>query len=51
MTANHLAPGLMTGEFCIGSEVIRPGMGWGYDCAVVSHPLQADEVVGSAGGR
>jgi CubicO group peptidase (beta-lactamase class C family) len=46
MTANHLAPSLMTGEFSIGPEVIRPGMGWGYDCAVFSDPLQADEVVG-----
>jgi CubicO group peptidase (beta-lactamase class C family) len=25
---------------------MRPGIGWGYDCAVVSDPLQADEVVG-----
>jgi len=46
MTANHLAPNLMTGEFSIGPEVIRPGMGWGYDCAVFSDPLLADEVVG-----
>jgi CubicO group peptidase (beta-lactamase class C family) len=46
MTANHLAPSLMTGEFSIGPEVIRPGMGWGYDCAVFTDPLQADEVVG-----
>ena len=46
MTSNHLAPNLMTGEFKIGPEVMRPGMGWGYDCAVVFDPLQADEVVG-----
>jgi CubicO group peptidase (beta-lactamase class C family) len=46
MTTNHLAPSLMTGEFSIGPEVIRPGMGWGYDCAVFSDPLEADEVVG-----
>jgi len=46
MTANHLAPNLMTGEFRSGPEVIRPGMGWGYDCAVFSDPLQADEMVG-----
>src|SRR5271156_1619024 len=46
MSTNHLAPSLMTGEFSIGPEVIRPGMGWGYDCAVFSDPLQADEVVG-----
>jgi CubicO group peptidase (beta-lactamase class C family) len=46
MTANHLAPSLMTGEFSIGYVTIRPGLGWGYDCAVFSDPLQADEVVG-----
>jgi CubicO group peptidase (beta-lactamase class C family) len=46
MTANHLAPALMTGEFSVGSDVIRPGLGWGYDCAVFTDPLQADEIVG-----
>ena len=46
MTANHLAPGLMTGEFSIAQETIRPGMGYGYDCAVFTDPLEADEVVG-----
>jgi len=43
MTANHLAPNLMTGEAFLGP---RPGLGWGYDCAVFPDPLQADEVVG-----
>ena len=46
MTANHLAPSLMTGEFSVGPVTIRPGLGWGYDCAVYSDPLEADEVVG-----
>lgn len=46
MTSNHLAPNLMTGEFLIGPETIRPGMGWGYDCAVFTDPGQADEIVG-----
>jgi CubicO group peptidase (beta-lactamase class C family) len=46
MTSNHLAPSLMTGEFSIGPEVMRPGMGWGYDCAVFPDPLAANEVVG-----
>jgi CubicO group peptidase (beta-lactamase class C family) len=46
MTANHLAPSLMTGEFRIGPEVIRPGKGYGYDLGVFSEPLQADEMVG-----
>jgi CubicO group peptidase (beta-lactamase class C family) len=44
MTSNHLAPSLMAGEgFFMGP---RPGLGWGYDCAVFTDPLQADEVVG-----
>jgi CubicO group peptidase (beta-lactamase class C family) len=46
MTSNHLAPSLLTGEFSIGPAIIRPGMGWGYDCAVYMDPLEADEVVG-----
>jgi len=46
MTANHLAPSLMTGEFSIGSNAMKPGEGWGYDCAVITDPLQAGESVG-----
>ncbi|MGO8790985.1 MAG: serine hydrolase domain-containing protein [Terriglobia bacterium] len=46
MTANHLAPSLMTGQFSIGPVTIRPGLGWGYDCAVYTDPLEADAVVG-----
>jgi CubicO group peptidase (beta-lactamase class C family) len=46
MTTNHLAPNLMTGEFSIGPAVMRPGLGWGYDCAVYTDPREADEVVG-----
>jgi len=46
MTSNHLAASLMTGEFSVGPFTIRPGLGWGYDCAVFSDPLAADEVVG-----
>jgi CubicO group peptidase (beta-lactamase class C family) len=46
MSSNHLAPALMTGEFFIGPETMRPGMGWGYDCAVFTDPAQADEIVG-----
>ena len=45
MTSNHLAPRLMTGEFSIGTETIRPGMGYGYDCAVFNDPLEADVFV------
>ncbi len=46
MSTNHLAPSLMTGEFSIGPEVMRPGMGWGYDCAVFNDPAMANEPVG-----
>jgi CubicO group peptidase (beta-lactamase class C family) len=46
MISNHLSPQLMTGEYSIGSAVIRPGLGWGYDCAVYTDPLQANSVVG-----
>jgi CubicO group peptidase (beta-lactamase class C family) len=46
MTTNHLSPSLMTGEYSIGPITIRPGLGWGYDCAVYSDPLEADEMVG-----
>ena len=46
MTANHLSPKLMTGEFSIGNATMRPGHGWGYDLAVINDPGTADEVVG-----
>jgi CubicO group peptidase (beta-lactamase class C family) len=46
MTTNHLAPSLMTGEFSIGTAIMRPGLGWGYDCAVYTNPREADEAVG-----
>ncbi len=46
MTANHLAPSLLTGEYSIGAETMRPGLGWGYDCAVLYDPLTANEIVG-----
>jgi len=41
MSANHLAPNLLTGEFSIGGQVMRAGFGYGYDCAVVFDPPQA----------
>jgi CubicO group peptidase (beta-lactamase class C family) len=46
MTSNHLSPSLMTGEFSIGTYAVRRGSGWGFDCAVVNDPLEANEVVG-----
>src|SRR5262249_27449946 len=42
MGSNHLAPNLLTGEFSIGIQVMRPGFGYGYDCAVVFDPPTAN---------
>jgi CubicO group peptidase (beta-lactamase class C family) len=42
MTSNHVPAGLLTGEFGIGLSVIRPGFAWGYDCAVIFDPPEAN---------
>ncbi len=42
MSSNHLAANLLTGEFGIGAHVMRPGFGYGYDCAVVFDPAEAN---------
>lgn len=42
MSSNHLAPNLLTGEFGIGIQVMRPGFGYGYDCAVEFDPQLAN---------
>lgn len=42
MTSNHLAPNLLTGEFHIGEHRMRPGFGYGYNCAVVFDPPMAN---------
>src|SRR5262249_32439036 len=42
MSANHLASNLLTGEFSIGPHVMRPGFGYGYNCAVVFDPPTAN---------
>jgi CubicO group peptidase (beta-lactamase class C family) len=42
MSSNHLAPHLLTGEFSIGLMVMRAGFGYGYNCAVVFDPAQAN---------
>ncbi|QHN03506.1 beta-lactamase family protein [Granulicella sp. WH15] len=41
MTSNHLPESLLTGEFGIGLQVMRPGFGYGFNCAVVFDPLAA----------
>ena len=42
MRSNHLPPSLTTGEFGIGSQIMRPGFGYGYNCAVVYDPPEAN---------
>ena len=42
MTSEHMPDELLTGEFGIGMSVIRPGFGWGYDCAVIFDPEKAN---------
>jgi len=42
MGSNHLAANLLTGQFGIGPHMMRPGFGYGYDCAVVFDPPEAD---------
>ena len=42
MTSNHVPAELLTGKFGIGAQVMRPGFGYGYDCAVVFDPPEAN---------
>jgi CubicO group peptidase (beta-lactamase class C family) len=42
MTSNHLPANLLTGEFGIGMHVMRPGFGYGVNCAVVYDPAEAN---------
>ncbi len=42
MTSNHLPPSLLTGEYGIGLQILRPGFGYGYNCAVLFDPLEAN---------
>jgi CubicO group peptidase (beta-lactamase class C family) len=41
MTSNHLPVNLLTGEFGIGEHVMRPGFGYGFNCAVIFDPAEA----------
>ena len=41
MTSNHLPAELLTGEWGIGQHVMRPGFGYGFNCAVVFDPAAA----------
>jgi CubicO group peptidase (beta-lactamase class C family) len=42
MSSNHLPAELLNGHFGIGLSIMRPGFGYGYDCAVVFDPLEAN---------
>jgi len=42
MSTNHVPQSLLTGEFGIGSQIMRPGFGYGYNCAVVYDPGEAN---------
>jgi CubicO group peptidase (beta-lactamase class C family) len=46
MGSNHLPSNLLTGEFGIGMHVMRPGFGYGYNCAVVYEPAEANSPLG-----
>lgn len=42
MSSNHLPPSLLSGEYRIGYQIMRPGFGYGYNCAVVFDPPEAN---------
>lgn len=42
MTSNHLPENLLTGAFGIGQHIMRPGFGYGFNCAVVFDPPEAN---------
>ena len=42
MTSNHLPAEILTGQFGIGQHVMRPGFGYGFNCAVVFDPPEAN---------
>ncbi|HKV04075.1 MAG TPA: serine hydrolase domain-containing protein [Candidatus Acidoferrales bacterium] len=42
MSSNHVPTDLLNGQFGIGLQTLRPGFGYGYDCAVIFDPLEAN---------
>jgi CubicO group peptidase (beta-lactamase class C family) len=42
MTSNHVPTELLTGKYGIGIQIMRPGFGYGYNCAVVFDPPEAN---------
>ena len=46
MTASHLPPSLLTGEFGVVNIIMQPGHSWGYDMAVLPDPAAVNDIVG-----
>jgi CubicO group peptidase (beta-lactamase class C family) len=46
MTTNHVPLNLLTGEYGVGIQIMRPGFGYGYNCAVLYDPIEANLSVG-----
>jgi CubicO group peptidase (beta-lactamase class C family) len=42
MTSNHVPTEILNGKFGIGQMVMRPGFGYGFNCAVVFDPPEAN---------
>jgi CubicO group peptidase (beta-lactamase class C family) len=42
MTSNHLGANLVSGKFGVGAQHMRPGFGYGYNCAVEYDPQEAN---------
>jgi CubicO group peptidase (beta-lactamase class C family) len=42
MGSNHVPVELLTGQYGIGYQIMRPGFGYGYNCAVVFDPPEAN---------
>lgn len=42
MASNHVPVELLTGQYGIGYQTMRPGFGYGYNCAVVFDPPEAN---------
>jgi len=42
MASNHVPVELLTGQYGIGLQILRPGLGYGYNCAVEFDPAEAN---------
>lgn len=46
MRSNHLPERLMTGNYGIGFQRMRPGFGFGFDVAVFTDPIKTGNIIG-----